>query len=143
MSKELQSMREYEILVISEIADALHSEARAKTKSILESYKAEIFEDKDFGIHDLSYPIKKVKQGKYFFYHFRLEDSSSIVTIERDLRYEESVLRFIIVRLDEVQKKIDKSNIKREKHAKREEARRALEERNNANAESSDQSANA
>ncbi len=134
-------MREYEILVVSEIADAVHSEAREKTKSILESYKAEIFEDKDFGIHDLSYPIKKVKQGKYFFYHFRLEDSSSLTTIERDLRYEQSVLRFIIVRLDEVQKKIDKSNIKREKHAKREEARRALEERNNA--ESSESSSNA
>lgn len=129
-------MREYEILVISEIADALHSEAREKTKSILESYKAEIFEDKDFGIHDLSYPIKKVKQGKYFYYHFRLEDASVIATIERDLRYEASVLRFIIVRLDEVQKKIDKSNIKREKHAKREEARRALEEQNNPNTSS-------
>ena len=120
-------MREYEILVISEISDALHAEAREKTKAILESYKAEIFEDQDFGVHDLSYPIKKVKQGKFFFYHFKFDEASSIVTIEKELRYELSILRFIIVRLDEVKRKIDRSNIKRAKKFKREESKRKIE----------------
>ena len=117
-------MREYEILVISEISDALHAEAREKTKAILESYKAEIFEDQDFGVHDLSYPIKKVKQGKFFFYHFKFDEASSI---EKELRYELSILRFIIVRLDEVKRKIDRSNIKRAKKFKREESKRKIE----------------
>ncbi len=120
-------MREYEILVISEISDALHAEAREKTKAILESYKAEIFDDQDFGVHDLSYPIKKVKQGKFFFYHFRFDEASSIATIEKELRYELSILRFIIVRLDEVKRKIDRSNIKRAKKFKREESKRRIE----------------
>lgn len=108
-------MREYEILVISEIGDALHKEAREKTKTILESYGSEIFEDKDFGVYDLSYPIKKVKQGKYFFYHFKLENISSIPAIEKELRYEQSILRFVIVRLDEVKRKIERSSVKRAK----------------------------
>jgi len=123
-------MREYEILVVSEIGDVLHNEARQKTKSILESYKAEIFDDQDFGVHDLSFPIKKVKQGKYFFYHFRFEETSPIPAIEKDLRYEECILRFIIVRLDEVKRKMERSNIKKAKRTKREEAKNKIESSN-------------
>ncbi len=119
-------MREYEILVISEIADAINAEAKQKTKSILESYNAKIFDEQDFGVHDLSYPIKKVKQGKYFFYHFNLSEDVSIPAIEKELRYEESILRFIIVRLDEVKRKIERNNVKKAKKAKREEERNRI-----------------
>jgi small subunit ribosomal protein S6 len=94
-------MREYEILVVTEINDALHQSAKEKVKEILANYKAEVFHEEDFGIHSLAYPISRVSQGKFFFYHFKGE-GDSIVQIEKELRYETNILRFIIVRLEEV-----------------------------------------
>ena len=85
-------MREYEILFVTEINDSVH----------------EIFNESDYGIHKLSYPIRKINEGKFYFYHFKC-DGKSLQTIERELRYELSILRFIIVRLDEIiQKKEEK-----------------------------------
>lgn len=106
-------MREYEILVVTEINDAINGEAKAKTKEILASYKADIFHEEDFGVHELSFIIKGVRQGKYFFYHFKLEESKNLTQIEKELRYEHSILRFIIVRLDEVKRRMAKKESER------------------------------
>lgn len=103
-------MREYEILFVTEINDALHQKAKEHVKEILQNYKSEIFHESDYGIHNLSYPIRKITQGRYFFYHFRC-DGDKLAMIEKELRYELSILRFIIVRLEEViqkQKEEDK-----------------------------------
>lgn len=94
-------MREYEILFITEINDSLHQKAKEYVKEILQNYKSEIFNESDYGIHNLSYPIHKINQGRYYFYHFKC-DGDKLAAIEKELRYELSILRFIIVRLDEV-----------------------------------------
>lgn len=105
-------MREYEILFITELNDALHHAAKEKVKEILLANKAEVFHEEDFGMHTLAYPISKVSQGKFFFYHFKC-DGSLIASIEKEIRYESSVLRFIIVTLEEVlHKKAPKEEVK-------------------------------
>lgn len=104
-------MREYEILFVTEINDALHQKAKDHIKTILQNYKAEIFHESDYGIHNLSYPIRKVEQGKFYYYHFKC-DGNNLATIERELRYELSILRFIIVRLDEIIQKESKKKKK-------------------------------
>lgn len=116
-------MREYEILFVTEINDSLHQKAKEHVKSILQNYNAEIFDETDYGIYTLSYPIRKVSQGKYYFYHFKC-DGKNLADIEKELRYELSILRFIIVRLDEI---IDK---KEGKKADRKRRRAEMRERN-------------
>lgn len=110
-------MREYEILFVTEINDSLHEKAKEHVKSILQNYNAEIFDESEYGIYTLSYPIRKVNQGKYYYYHFRC-DGKSLSAIEKELRYELSILRFIIVRLDEIiEKQNSKKAIRRKKRA--------------------------
>ena len=81
-----------------------YQKAKEHVKSILQNYHCEIFNESDYGIHKLSYPIRKVNEGKFYFYHFKC-DGKSLQTIEKELRYELSILRFIIVRLDEIMQK--------------------------------------
>lgn len=116
-------MREYEILFVTEINDSLHQKAKEHVKSILQNYNAEIFNESDYGIYTLSYPIRKVSQGKYYFYHFKC-DGKNLAEIEKELRYELSILRFIIVRLDEIIEKKDG------KKADRKRRRAEMRERN-------------
>ena len=126
-------MREYEILFVTEINDSLHEKAKEHVKSILQNYNAEIFDESEYGIYTLSYPIRKVNQGKYYYYHFRC-DGKSLSAIEKELRYELSILRCIIVRLDEIIEKQDsKKAIRRKKRAEMRERNR---ENNNEEEES-------
>lgn len=127
-------MREYEILFVTEINDSLYEKAKEHVKSILQNYNAEIFDESEYGIYTLSYPIRKVNQGKYYYYHFRC-DGKSLSAIEKELRYELSILRFIIVRLDEIIEKQDsKKAIRRKKRAEMRERNR--ENNNNEEEES-------
>ena len=127
-------MREYEILFVTEINDSLHEKAKEHVKSILQNYNAEIFDESEYGIYTLSYPIRKVNQGKYYYYHFRC-DGKSLSALEKELRYELSILRFIIVRLDEIIEKQDsKKAIRRKKRA---EIRERNRENNNNEEEES------
>ena len=127
-------MREYEILFVTEINDSLHEKAKEHVKSILQNYNVEIFDESEYGIYTLSYPISKVNQGKYYYYHFRC-DGKSLSAIEKELRYELSILRFIIVRLDEIIEKQDsKKAIRRKKRA---EIRERNRENNNNEEEES------
>ena len=117
-------MREYEILFVTEINDSLHEKAKEHVKSILQNYNTEIFDESEYGIYTLSYLIRKVNQGKYYYYHFRC-DGKSLSAIEKELRYELSILRFIIVRLDEIVEKQDsKKAIRRKKRAEMRERNR-------------------
>lgn len=94
-------MREYEILFVTEINDSLHQNAKEKIREILKAHKAEIFHEADYGIHTLSYPIRKITQGKYHFFHFK-SNGSEIASIEKELRYDLDILRFLIVKLEEI-----------------------------------------
>lgn len=51
-----------------------------------------------WGVRDLAYPIKK--QTKGFFAHFELETDPKIAkTIDKNLKVEENVLRYLLVRV--------------------------------------------
>ena len=129
-------MKEYEILFVTEINDSLHQKAKEHIKTIFHNYNAEIFDESDYGVYTLSYPIRKINQGKYYYYHFRC-DGKSLAAIEKELRYELSILRFIIVRLDEiVEKKDGKKAERRKRRAEwREKRRREYNSYNSDNEE--------
>jgi small subunit ribosomal protein S6 len=53
-----------------------------------------------WGMRQLAYPINKHKQGYYVFYEAKL-DPARVTDVERNMRYVESLLRFLVVRKDE------------------------------------------
>lgn len=51
-----------------------------------------------WGMRDLAYPIKK--QTKGFFVHYELETDPKIAkTIDKNLKVEENILRYLLVRM--------------------------------------------
>lgn len=67
----------------------------------------------DIGIRNLAYPIQKKNTGHYVL--FEIEGSGQeILELERRMRVNDLVLRYITVRVDEDRKKADKVRAKRE-----------------------------
>ena len=70
----------------------------------------------DGGKRTLAYPIKKKTEGYYML--FEIEGSGQeIAELERRMRVNDMIIRYITVRVDEDRKKADKIKAKREKRA--------------------------
>ncbi len=70
----------------------------------------------DVGIRNLAYPISKKTEGHYVL--FEIEGTGQeIAELERRMRVNDMIIRFITVRVDEDRKKADKMRDKREKRA--------------------------
>jgi small subunit ribosomal protein S6 len=81
----------------------------------------------DIGIRNLAYPIQKKTTGHYVL--FEVDGSGQeILELERRMRVNDLIIRFITVRVDEDRKKADKVRLKREtRQAKRASFRNAPE----------------
>ena len=95
-------MNKYEMMFI--VKANADEKAIAKTadslKSVITSMKGEITDSKDLGSRELAYPIKKENVGYYFVVIF--EATAEIINeLDRKARIDESVLRHLIIRLDE------------------------------------------
>ena len=67
----------------------------------------------DIGIRNLAYPIQKKTEGHYVL--FEVDGSGQeILELERRMRVNDMIMRFITVRVDEDRKKADKVRAKRE-----------------------------
>ena|SRR5256885_6139685 len=67
----------------------------------------------DIGIRNLAYPIQKKYEGYYVL--FEIEGSGQeIAELERRMRVNDMIMRFVTVRVDEDRKKADKVRAKRE-----------------------------
>lgn len=70
----------------------------------------------DIGQRNLAYPIKKRTVGHYVL--FEIDGSGQeIMELERRMRVNDMIMRYITVRIDEDRKKADKMRAKREKRA--------------------------
>jgi small subunit ribosomal protein S6 len=70
----------------------------------------------DIGIRHLAYPINKKYDGHYVL--FEIEGSGQeIAELERRMRVNDMIIRYMTVRVDEGRKKADKIRAKREKRA--------------------------
>ncbi len=68
----------------------------------------------DIGQRTLAYPIKKRTEGHYVL--FEIEGTGQeILELERRMRVNDLIMRYITVRVDEDRKKADKMRAKREK----------------------------
>lgn len=81
----------------------------------------------DIGQRTLAYPIKKRLEGHYVL--FEIDGSGQeIMELERRMRVNDMIMRYITVRVDEDRKKADKMRAKREKRVSQRARFRATEE---------------
>jgi small subunit ribosomal protein S6 len=94
-------MREYEttFIVQPEISDEAAKELLTRIDGILERSGAVRLLHDDQGKRRLAYDIQKFQKGRYVTSYY-LSDGSAVTVMERALRLEESVLRFLTVMAD-------------------------------------------
>jgi len=121
---------EYETIIIirPDIEDPLVTGITEKLETILTSNSGHVLDREDWGKRKLSYPISKHQRGHYIRMNF-LCPASLITEIERRIRNEDNVMRFMTVRLADavdVPTRIEQAAVQR---ARREEEmkRRAAE----------------
>ncbi|MFZ1699781.1 MAG: 30S ribosomal protein S6 [Pyrinomonadaceae bacterium] len=86
------------------------------------------------GIRNLAYPIQKKQTGHYVL--FEIDGSGQeILELERRMRVNDLILRYITVRVDEDRKTADKRRLKRETRAEKRAAFRTAAEQTEAPAE--------
>jgi len=69
-------------------------------KQLISDLKGDVSNFKDMGQRKLAYPIEKQISGYYYIMNFNA--TSEIITeLDRRLRLDESILRHMIIRLDE------------------------------------------
>ena len=95
-------MREYEttFIVQPEISDEGSQAILAKLDGILDTSGATRLMCEDHGKRKLAYEIRKFQKGHYYTLQF-LNDGTAVPELERALRLEESVLRFLTILADE------------------------------------------
>jgi len=93
-------MREYEIIYLLKPdlpADATKA-LLEKVAEIVQKLKGHVLVKVDWGKRRLAYRIEKVKQAQYFYMLF-LDEGTAVAEIERVLKYDDRVLRFLTVKL--------------------------------------------
>jgi len=95
-------LREYEttFIVQPEISDEGSQSILTKLDGILEAGGADRLMCEDHGKRKLAYEIRKFHKGHYYTLQF-LNDGQVVPDLERTLRLEESVLRFLTILADE------------------------------------------
>ena len=100
-------MRKYETIFILQ-PDLSEDDMKIvidKVQDVVSSYKGDFHRLDDWGARKLAYPIRKFPRGRY--YYLRFDGGAALVAeLERRLRLDEKVLRFLSVNItDEPEKK--------------------------------------
>lgn len=93
-------MNEYETIYILKPdlpADRL-AKLADRVEKILKEGSAEVLETRDWGKRKLSFPIRKVNYGHYVYYNY-IGNGQFIAELERILKYEEEVIRYLTIKM--------------------------------------------
>jgi small subunit ribosomal protein S6 len=113
-------MRVYEELFILK-PDSPEEEVDAfvdQIKQVISTGKGTVDKVDKWGVRKLAYRVQKYNEGLYILVQFS-SLPELVKEVERRLRVTDMVIKFITVRIDEKQKKIDKRKKAREKRAAR------------------------
>lgn len=95
-------MREYETVYVLKPdlpADALKG-LQEKLAAILQKQEGHVLVHTDWGKRKLAYRVEKLKFGQYVYFQY-LDSGASISEMERILKYDDKVLKYLTVRLDD------------------------------------------
>lgn len=122
-------MRTYEVMYIVDpdtAADKINKLNDAVGKLITKE-GGEVVRMDDVGLKPLAYPIQKKNEGHYVLFEIN-GSGQEIAELERRMRVNDMIMRYITVRVDEDRKKADKVRSKREaRSAKRASFRQTAE----------------
>ena len=107
--------RTYEVMYIinpETAADKIEKLNDAVGK-LIEKEGGEVVRMDDIGIRNLAYPIQKKNEGHYVLFEVN-GTGQEIAELERRMRVNDMIMRYITVRVDEDRKKADKVRAKRE-----------------------------
>lgn len=95
-------MREYETLFIvrPDCQEAVFSKLNEKVTGLIAKHAGVIFKNDDYGMKTLAYDIEKQSKGRYVCLDYAA-DTTAVADLERILRYDESVMRFLTISLSE------------------------------------------
>ncbi|MCK6522659.1 30S ribosomal protein S6 [Myxococcota bacterium] len=93
---------EYETIYIlkPEVPEDIVRTLNEKIDGIIGRYEGHILIRDDWGKRKLAYPIQKNSKGHYLYVNY-LGPSDLVLEVERNLRIEENLLRFLTVKLSE------------------------------------------
>jgi small subunit ribosomal protein S6 len=87
-------------------------------KSIITAQGGTLDKQENWGVRRLAYKLQKHSEGQYILLVFTAQ-ASTVHEIERRLRVNDMVIKFLTVRIDEKMKRIEKRKKAREKRAAR------------------------
>jgi small subunit ribosomal protein S6 len=95
-------MRDYELVIIitPEIDEAATADIIDKVKSWITDSGGSIESFEEWGRQKLAYLVRNQKEGQYYLFNLKL-DPTAVVTLERNFRLQESILRYLIVNREE------------------------------------------
>lgn len=121
--------RTYEVMYIvdTETADDKIAKLNEAVGNLIEKEGGTVVRMDDLGRRRMAYPIKKKNEGYYVL--FEIEGSGQeIAELERRMRVNDMIVRYITVRVDEDRKKADKIQAKRDRRASKRSSFRQTEE---------------
>ncbi len=89
-----------------------------QVRGIITNAGGTVDKEERWGVRKLAYRVQKRNEGYYVLLQFS-SDPQTVKEIERRLRVNDAVLKFLTVRIDEKLKKIEKRRKQREKRAAR------------------------
>ena len=91
-------MREYELVLIihPDLDETAFNEIVERVAGWIKNDDGEITKIDVWGRRQLAYPIRKLNEGQYVLLHVKMNAQFG-KTIERDLRYMESILRYMLI----------------------------------------------
>ena len=130
------ALRTYEVMYIVDPetpADRIEKLNEAVGK-VIEKEGGTVVRMDDIGLRNLAYPIEKKTEGHYVL--FEVDGTGQeIAELERRMRVNDMIIRFVTIRVDEDRKKADKMRDKREKRQANRSKFRTTEESADAPAE--------
>lgn len=95
-------MREYETTFIAraELSDDAVRQLSDRLKTTIERHKGAILDFQIMGRQNLAYVIEKQSKGNYVFIDYAA-DTTAVSEVERTLRLDESVLKFLSVKIND------------------------------------------
>src|SRR5688572_13730947 len=121
--------RTYEVMYIIDPDTALDKIAQLNEAvgKLVEKEGGTVVRLEDLGRKPLAYPINKKTEGHYVL--FEIDGSGQeIAELERRMRVNDMIIRYMTVRVDEDRKKADKMRAKRDKRVERKASFRKTEE---------------
>jgi small subunit ribosomal protein S6 len=93
-------LRRYETIFIAhpDLPEEDQNALQEKVRSIMASYKSEIVKMEDWGLRKLSYEIRKNSRGRFFLVDYLSEAPALVRELERTLRLNDGVLKFLTVK---------------------------------------------